>query len=158
MDVKWPKGYVDVYAQIRYLSKLLLNGRVLAIDPSSGASSPIGYAVFDKGVLVDNATISIRGKLPIHKRLPIIYDELSKTFGTPDVLIIEEIHGSISSNQLQYAVGVTIAATRPPEHITLPLNIWKALGKADPTYTKEDANDARMIGQSVIMLATEFSK
>lgn len=157
-EVKWPNGYATFYAQVRSLAPVILNDRMLAIDPSSAGKSPIGYAVYQAGKLTDNGIICLPNKLPIHKRLPIILDELSSTFGIPDILAIEEIHGSISTPQLQWAIGVTIAATRPPEHLIVPLNVWKSVAKVDPTYRKEDSADARMIGNAAVLLANKFSQ
>ena len=126
---------------------------MLAIDPSSLGSSAAGYAVFEAGVMVRSGKIPVASGVT-HMRLPRLYDQIAALLPSPpDVLVIEEVHHSISGIELQYAIGVIIAGVRAPVVLQLPINVWKALAKSDPLYKKADEADAIKIGESLILLA-----
>lgn len=154
-EVKWPAGYVTERHKIALNAQKIREGTVLAIDPSSGGSSLPGYALFHAGILVVSGVIEFpKPKRDIYQRLQYLYDKVNALSPVPpDVLVIEQIHPKMAGKELSWAVGTSIAAARSPITIEVPLNIWKAVAKATPTYVKDDESDARMIGTCVVMLA-----
>ena len=159
-EIIWPKGYTIFYRRIRDLADLLMNGSVLAIDPSSGGTSLPGFAVYEGGELQSSGVITFpKPKRDIYQRLAFLYDKVHAIMPLPpDILIIEEVHKSISGADLQYAIGVTTAAVRAPVTLQLPINVWKALAKTRPGYAKSDTADAELIGEAAILLAKEFAQ
>lgn len=154
-EVIWPKGYVAERHKIALNAKAIREGTLLAIDPSSGGSSLPGYAIFHAGILVVSGVIEFpKKKQDIYQRLQYLYDKVNALSPVPpDVLAIEQIHKAMAGKELVWAAGTSIAAARSPITIEVPLNIWKAVAKATPTYVKDDESDARMIGTCVVMLA-----
>jgi len=156
--VKWPARTFAFYAQVRAASDAILNKTILAIDPSSGGSSQPGYAIFKAGKLVDSGELKLPGNRHIQVRLAVMHDLLRGLLpNPPDILVLEDVSlGKMSHVYLKWAVGATIAAVASPEMIITPINVWKALAKVMPAYTKTNATDAVLIGQSVILLAQEW--
>ena len=136
----------------------LLNGRVLAIDPSagSGASMP-GWAVYEAGILKKSGILPLPSGRPLGIRLRELHEWVqNKTiFWDIDLMVYEEIPpqrygntGNATSHaSLLKAVGVIMAAGSPYVIGILPVS-WKS--KVRPTYTKSDENDAVEIGYVVI--------
>lgn len=154
-EVRWPAGYVAERHKIALNAQKIREGTLLAIDPSSGGTSLPGYAVFHAGILVVSGVIEFpKPKQDIYKRLAFLYDKVSALLPEPpDVLAIEQIHPKMAGKELIWAAGTSIAAARSLITLELPLNIWKAVAKATPSYIKDDESDARMIGMAVVMLA-----
>jgi len=148
----WPRKYEAMYTRINSLSDTILHGVLLAIDPSSGGTSKPGYAIFKAGKLFRAGEIStIPGKAQIGVRLQHVYDEIDKLLPTPpDLLAIEMIRGKIAHEYLMFSVGASMAAGRAPETIEVPTNMWKALAKVTPDYTKANDMDSIMIGKCLI--------
>ena len=153
--ITWPKGPTNerFYRTIKKHAKVVLNGTVLAIDPSSGSDESMpGFAVFKQGELVMSGTIKLP-HIELHGRLYALYDKIQALLGSPpDLLVVEDIAGQIHK-YLHYAVGVSIAAARSPLSLRIGLPVWKAVAKADPKYVKSDVNDAIKMGEAVVLLA-----
>ena len=161
IEVKWAKGYPALLAKIRQNRDVILNGKLLAIDPASFGSSVPGFAIFEGGVLLTSGTLPRPPgtKRDTYLRLQYLYEQSAKLLpGPPDVLLVEEIHKAMAPVQLLWATGVSIAAVRAPVTIEVALNFWKSLAKATPGYVKGDAMDAEMIGASVILWAQQHTK
>ncbi len=157
-DVKWPQGFLPFYKQVQKLTEPILNGTLLAIDPSSGGTSLPGFAVFKAGELLTSGTLELgRKKLSIYDRLQLLYPAIVQlTDGPPSVLAIEMIRGqNFSSHYLHWAIGTTIAASQAPT-IEVVQHAWKALAKVSPGYFKGDQQDAEKIGECLILLAQKF--
>lgn len=158
-DVKWPTGFLPFYKQVRDHRERILNGTVVAVDPSSGGSSLPGFSIYRAGELITSGEIKLsEKKLPIYERLQILHDRVTKlTSEVPDVFGLEMIRGQgFSSQQLIWSVGVTIAAARTPNCIEVPMHAWKAVAKVTPGYFKGDAQDAEMIGLALVLIARKF--
>lgn len=157
--IKWPSGPTTnaIYSKIRANKDLIQNGVVLAIDPSSGGSSPVGWAWAIKGKRESSGILEVSKKLPVARRL----GELIQLFGEgfcdpkPDVLLIEKIRGSRAHAFLLWAVGATIAMFYDSVIIEIPTNIWKAY--AGKGYEKSDEGDAICILESVLLLSQQSS-
>lgn len=155
-DVVWPKGYAAFYSKVAEHKDKILGGTLLAIDPSSGSGKSMpGFAVFEAGILVNCGTIAFpKKKAPVYDRLQHLTEQVAKILPTPpDVLVIEEIHKNIAHLYLLWSVGVSIAAAKSPVTFELPINCWKALAKVSDDYHKTDAEDAVIIGRTLIELA-----
>jgi hypothetical protein len=155
--IKWPAGPASLYASIYYRRNDLLDGVVLAIDPSSGSkTSQPGFAVYYKGAIQSSGTIEIP-HADINIRLQTLYRKIRGLLPvSPDVLLIEQIGGK-AHHMLLEAVGVSIVAADTPTTIRVHNKFWKAYAAAHPDYEKGDAADARMIGDSVLAAAREFA-
>jgi hypothetical protein len=126
----------------------LLTGRVLAIDP--GSISP-GWALFEGGLLKDAGTKDLGKAASIYSRLPRLHSELADWL--PDVLVIEQIRGSMAHEYLKWSVGVAIAAANTSCVIELPIHEWQKFSKNKASYFKDDTQDAIIIGETAIYLA-----
>ncbi len=159
-QIVWPNGYADLIHKLKIHGDKILTGQMIAVDPSSGSrDSQPAVAIFEAGVLVFSAELDIPYKKPVYERLQLLYKKvLELTPNAPDVFAIEEIRGQggFSSHILHWAIGATIAAARTPCVLEVPLNFWKALAKATPSYTKGDVADAEMIGKSIVLRAKEL--
>jgi hypothetical protein len=157
VNVKWPLGPTALYSSIYFRREIITTGTVLAIDPSSGSkTSQPGFAVFREGKLEASGIIEIDHKIDINIRLQILYRKIRNLLPVqPDVFLIEQIGGK-AHHVLLEAVGVSIAAAETPIVLRVHNRFWKAWAAQSPEYSKNDAADARMIGESVIQAAREF--
>lgn len=145
-----------LYKQIEEHAEIILEGKMLAIDPSSGSrESKAGYAYFVKGELVESGTIPVDHYLPIHRRLAVMHDFIALKFPDIDILIIEQIRGRLAHIYLAWAVGVAIEAARSEELIEMNIKVWKSYAEK-LGITKSDENDACSIGLTAIHLAEEI--
>jgi Holliday junction resolvasome RuvABC endonuclease subunit len=153
--INWPKDIGLLELKIKPHADLILTGTVLAVDPSSGSrTSQPGWAFFSEAEYLMGGTLHIDHKNNIYQRLIDLYKGLSTlTDTTPDVMVIEKVHVSMSSSYLQWAIGVSIAAVQQPLTIEVLPHVWKSVAKSDKSYTKTDENDARMMGRTVIEIA-----
>lgn len=139
-------------AQCEKHREAIATGRLLAIDPASGATSDIGYAIFEKGELIESGSISIpRAKTPkrLRELCRVVYHKFKDQF--PDVLVVERIRGSNAHVSLLWAVGTIIAALPCDILLECPVPTWK---KHRPWgYEKSDEQDAKCIGQATLILA-----
>lgn len=137
--------------------KVILTGTVLAIDPSSGAwsqrykeQSHPGWARFHAGVLVASGVVPMDGKKQnIFQRLRALYDALLAE--KPDVLVVEQIRGTMAHQYLKWSVGVIIASVRASYTIEMPIATWRAY--AGKGHKKSDEADAVQIGLTLISIA-----
>ncbi len=138
--------------------KILREGSVLAIDPSS---TSIGYAVFNKGALMESGCKKYSGA--IHKRFFKLYQDIYYLAQNNfcDLLVIERLRPSSTASrkvytkhQLLWSVGVVIAAAGLP-FIEVSPNSWKATQR-DKDLDKTDENDAICIGYTPINLARDI--
>src|SRR5574343_1157995 len=80
-----------LYKEVRRLSPILTEGRVISIDPSCGSSSSMpAYAMYEQGKLVMAEEIPLQVEDTLHHRLRQLAEELDK-LPTADILIYEEI-------------------------------------------------------------------
>lgn len=146
--IKWPNGYEYFYKKVAEAAPVLLDGILVAIDPAS--VSP-GYAVFKAGKLEQSGIVELPKKATIKERLAVLHAAVRAFPAT--VLGIEMIRGSRAHVYLHWSVGVSVAASRAPILLEVPVAVWKAVAKCDTTYTKGDEADAIKIGECLILLA-----
>jgi hypothetical protein len=146
--------------------RLILEGHMLCIDPSSGSrgwkgsgtGSMPGYAVFKKGVLVDSGIIEIPGlSRDVGYRLQDLATILRTEFELPDLLVVEKISGRARVSLVKSA-GAILASVLAPAIIEIAPRSWQAWVPANrwTRATKSDENDAKGIGYALIeMLGDE---
>lgn len=154
MEVNWPSGpSITKFKQvISRKIKDLTEGTVIAIDPGSKST---GYALFEKGIMVESGLIKSASQLPINTRL---YEIVKGSPKVPaDVLIIEDIgKGKMAHVYLKYTVGAILSAYPHSEVIFCPISVWKSYAKAHGITDKNDELDAQCIGKSIIQWAKEM--
>lgn len=137
---------------------LILEGRMLAIDPSSGnKESRAGYALFDKGELLESGTIPVDNKLDTVSRLRQMAnwtEAFVDCYGV-NVVAIEMLRAGVHTS-LRWAVAAFFIATDPCPIIEVPAVIWHRL--AGKEYVKSDEKDAIEIGKTCIWQAEEWKK
>ena len=149
------------YRAIKPVAELLLSGKVLSIDPSTGSkSSQPGFAWFEKGELIESGMIEINHTLSSSTRLFSIAESIRTEFEEPDILLVEGItlvmyKGSKMNMKamasLQKAIGAIIGA-RPFKHvIEIPSSAWRH--HKPENYDKTDEMDAISIGFCAINTA-----
>lgn len=158
-EIKWPQGYVPLRKKIRSNRDVILNGTLLAIDPSSfGKDSVPGFTIYEGGKLLTSGTIQ-RPPGPqrdTYQRIQFLYERVSKLLPIPpDVLVLEEIHKALGPVPLLWAAGVSIAAANAPVTIECPINLWKCVAKATPGYIKGDAMDSECMARAIVLLAQQ---
>lgn len=152
------------YQKIKPLASLILNGKVLCIDPSIGsAASRPGYAWYENGELVESGEIVNRLSDNKSKRLFEIAETIRTDFPVPDVLVVEYIPNnvykrskmnSIGIASLQRAIGAILGA-RPFEHLLeIPTVSWMHYRPDD--YKKTDEWDAIVMGICVVSVARQI--
>lgn len=150
------------YQKVKAVKDLVLQGKLLCIDPSTGSqSSEPGYAWYENGRLVESGVIDVDTTANRNVRLYEIARCIREDFEQPDILVVEYIppvtyKGGIRMNKvslmaLQKAIGAIIGA-RPVEHLLeIPAASWRAW-KPD-NYVKSDEMDAVCLGLCAIGLA-----
>lgn len=130
----------------------ILNGRLMAVDPSSGSRESMpGYAIYEKGTLVESGTIEIPKGVHVSLRLQALCNSLQKEFPIPDVLAVEHIPpriGGVQVVNLQRSIGVIMAALPCPLIAQVAPVSWKS--HCDENYYKSDELDAIYIGKCVV--------
>jgi hypothetical protein len=150
---------------VRRFRNVLLEGRVVAIDPSCGSNSSMpGYAIYNAGILIGSGVIQIPLARELHTKLQWLanYLRTDPKFQGIELLLIEAIpvtrHGrganQLSHSSLIKAVGAIISSINCPYIMYVPIQTWKAYANTVESYSKGDEADARMIGASIIQLAT----
>jgi len=143
---------MTIYQDAKVHEKIIREGTVLAIDPSSGSKRSLpGFAIFKGEELVESGTIPLEVDQPIDVRLRQLKFILEDEFGEMDVLVVEKIRGR-SHTYLRWACGVTIACCDAPLVFEMPTITWKKFVDRD-TYEKSDEQDAIKIGEALIKLA-----
>jgi hypothetical protein len=151
------------YKRIEPIADIILTGKLLCIDPSTGSKSSVpGYAWYEKGKLVESGEILVDIGGDRNTRLSEISRCIREDFDKPDVLVVEYIPpitykgggnqmNNISIMALQKAVGAIIGA-RPVSHfVEIPASSWRKYKPKD--YIKSDVADAECIGLCAIGLA-----
>lgn len=167
-------GVQAVKQKLRGIEPIILEGRLIAIDPSCiSVSSLPGYAIFSEGELVESGVISgISPAAPLEVRLQFLGKYCREEFEEPDVLVVEHIQmgGRINMQSTIRAVGAIIGNFECEHVISVsPLAWQKYIEKRIPLgggtdylkyqeykkNVKSDAKDAEMLGFSVIYMARE---
>lgn len=143
---------------------LILEGRILCIDPSVGsASSMPGYAIYENQKLIDKGTIDIDVKTTkkhVGFRLQELGKSLREEFKTVDVLVIEDIPpfragGTYGANKahvsLLKSVGCIFGSAQFEHLVNIHPRTWQKW--RDENYAKTDDKDAEYIGIAAIGMA-----
>lgn len=149
-----------VYKNIKPIAPILLTGKVLCIDPSTGSHASLpGWAWFEGGEFKESGEIEVNIHANKSRRLFEIARTIREEFPTPDVLVVEYIPpvtfrggmNSIALMGLQRSIGAIMGA-HPFEHLLeVPTAAW---GKYKPEwYKKCDEHDAIVIGICAMAIA-----
>lgn len=156
--------------QIAPIKSLILTGKILIVDPSSGSKeSQPGYAIFQDGKFVDSGTIKIEYRQSLQLRLYSLRETLQRDFveEKPDVLVVENIPPFIAKAgqsfggntksilALHKSVGVTVSCFNCPLVEVAPIS-WRRFIPAE--YKKTDENDSIMMGLTVLKIASGFTE
>lgn len=146
--------------QIKDCGGCIIDGTLLAIDPSTGSESSLpGYAVFQNGQLVESGVITLDLAGNRAQRLYEINRTIREDFSQYkfDAIAVEDIGyfmGKMNARavvSLQRAVGAIIAAYPTECLIEVPSNAWQK--HRFKGYVKGDEQDAICIGLCVINTA-----
>lgn len=127
--------------------QLLLNGRVVVMDPSSGSRESMpGYAVAVGGKLAEAGTIRLPLEAELHVRLQALRKCLTTQFDNPDVLVVENLPPFVngfnkSILSLHKSVGVIIASFDCHALVEVAPSMWHKF-EPENGYHKSDVNDA----------------
>lgn len=145
--------------------KGLLEGVILAIDPSVGSNSSMpGWAVYRAGQLVSSGILEIPPHETIWSRLCRLSNGIRKLYEkySPDVLVYEEIpaqrHGFGNAEahaSLLKAVGAILSVPGPEGYVGIYPTSWKK--QARTSYVKSDEADAIELGWVILELARSIS-
>ena len=146
--------------------KAVLNGTMLAIDPSIGSDSSLpGYALFEQGELVESGVFEVQRGASKHIRLYEITRIIREDFPyVPDVLAVERIvarpfrggsgMNAVSLSSLHKAIGAIMSAAPFTHLVEVATSSWVPYKPDD--YEKTDEFDAITIGLCVIGKAKLF--
>jgi hypothetical protein len=126
----------------------ILSGTVLAIDPSSIS---LGWAWFQQGILIMNGEYKAPANQSANKRLVKLMTELQQWTGA-DVLVVEKMFRY--NAPLIWSVGASVVTVKPEALIEMPIRVWQAY--CSDEYVKSDAEDAKLIGETLIYLAGDL--
>lgn len=157
-----PKTKLEAKVQ-RYLN-LVLGGRMLVIDPSSGSKkSQPGFAWYVAGRLEQSGTINLPASTEKHIKLRLLANYLRGLI-QPDVLVIEDLPPYMSKEKmkwfnksllnLHHAVGAVLSSVQCDALIEISPVSWRKFIPAD--YVKSDENDAIMMGYTALATAHRF--
>lgn len=156
----------QAFIQIEEWQREILEGVIVAIDPSIGSSSSMpGYAIYREGEYITSGIfninhrgVSIADRLrDLHGRVRRLYNEYD-----PDVLVYEDIpvsrHGGSAGSQasLLKALGAILSVPGPAGHVGIYPVSWKS--EARDTYVKGDESDAVEIGYVAIQVARRIQE
>jgi hypothetical protein len=123
--VRWPKGYaLTFYAKVKKHAAKVLEGRMLCVDPATGATSNPGWSLWQAGVLVASGEIAgLRGETP--QRITQLFWRLhdDARFKDVDILVVETLRGSMVAAQLHWSVGVILAAVPAEVVCEIPIPV-----------------------------------
>lgn len=149
----------------KYAAKLR-EGRVLAIDPSSGSvESMPGYALFEAGKLIESGIIKLPRGGELYRRLRSLGQSLRDDFQFEiDVLIVENIPPFMSSTaggfrtksvvNLHKSIGAVLASVEAKAFMEVSPMSWHAmLKKYEVPSVKSDERDAVAIGCCALLAA-----
>jgi hypothetical protein len=155
----------------------IMNGTLLAIDPSCVSSSSVpGYAIYRNGNFVEGGVLNIKYHADLYVRLSRIRTVLQQEFKDVDVVVIEKppivplyskmqavSKGKIwmnmkSINSLTQAIGAFKCSF--PEHIPVidvAAGVWTHTAKVNHfKEIKADDTDAIAIGMAAITILKEI--
>lgn len=149
-----PKGVELMQLQVTQSRERILDGRMVCIDPASGASSGVGYAEYVAGEFVRSGVIQPKRSGTLVQRLHEIQAQVQALgLGGADICIVERLRGRKVHNSLHWATGVLVTAVAKDKHIEVFIACWKAVAESDAAYAKGDEADARAMGTAIIRLA-----
>lgn len=144
----------------------ILEGRILAFDPSSSsASSSPGYSLWEKGILLESGTLELPHGIPLHERLYNLREDIVKEFETPDLLMVERIAPMFAGSAGKFAgqpasvialhrsIGVIMSSFKTKILEISPVQ-WRR--NVEDDYPKSDSNDATMIGFCAVKEASRL--
>lgn len=141
----------------------LLTGKVLAIDPSSGAynrktgeKTQGGWALFDNGMLLTSGVYNVDGVTKNERLVSLQKVFLEEFKGDIDVMVLEDIWGYIASQALVQACGVIIGSVGTSSVIELNVSTWKAVATRLGGWVKGDENDAIYLGVAAMCIAQGY--
>ena len=152
-------------------SKYILEGKFLAIDPSSGKTGNAGWALFEKGKLHSSGILDIYSDSSRERRLKSILECMQKEFEPVDLLVLENIEGRMAPKILIQACGVIIAGTPSDRYFEMNIITWQSIAmklggwkktnkngvvRGDPKGNEGDEYDAQYIGFASIALALGY--
>jgi hypothetical protein len=152
--IKQSKGAMDA----------ILHGRVVAVDPASGAASNPGYCIMEGGVIQEYGILKVPRANTINLRLKAIHETIRDELPEADILVIEDIPLFFlkkfphSCKPLLFSCGVIMAAKPWPFVLPIQPLVWYALvDKIIPgkraAYDKKDEHDALMLAVTAYNLA-----
>lgn len=157
--IKQSKGATDA----------ILYGRVIAIDPASGAASNPGYCIMEGGVVQEYGILRVPRAKTINLRLKAIHETIRDELPEADILIIEDIPLFFlksfphSCKPLLFSCGVIMAAKPWPFVLPIQPSVWysivdKIIPGKRANYNKKDEHDALLLAVTAYVLAANTPK
>jgi hypothetical protein len=136
--------------------ELILNGKLLALDPSCISTSSLpGWAEFEGGVLKDAGVIDgVPPTAALHLRLKHIHDIITQEFDA-DVCVMEAITsgGKKNMDSTLKAVGSMIGAVNTDIIIQISPLAWQSWCRQNNyDWVKDDHKDAEALGRCLLGL------
>jgi hypothetical protein len=146
----------NIYDQIKGHKKEILEGTMLAIDPSSASSrSDPAWALFHKGKLISSGIIPVDKKQLIYEKLREQFDWIYGMFGEGlDVIAVEKIRKGHA--YLRWSSCIAFLACRAPLVLELSPITWH--NWVGDSYDKTDIHDAETIGLCIVNLAKKLKE
>lgn len=141
----------------RHCKSLILEGTVLVIDPSTGATGDAGWAEFKDSVLMSWGII----QLPKHKnpyyRFKAIAEILLESFdGEYDALVLELLKGRYAKLSLKQSCAVFAACTKWQDIVMITPKMWQAVADRLGGHIKRDDIDAVYMGYTAVAFAEGY--
>lgn len=147
----------------------ILHGRVIAIDPASGAASNPGYCIMEGGVVQEYGVLRVPRAKTINLRLKAIHETIRDELPEADILIIEDIPAFFLTRQpntckpLLFSCGVIMAAKPWPFVLPIQPSVWysvvdKIIPGKRANYNKKDEHDALLLAVTAYVLAANTPK
>lgn len=128
----------------------ILGGYLLAIDP---ASVSLGFALYDKGVLVKSGTLKTKGDIATRLTdLCLLLREEIRHYDI-SVLAVEFLRTGVGHHFLVWSVGAVVSEVAADHVVEVHTQSWKKL--VSSSYQKSDENDAIQIGRFAVEIAKE---
>lgn len=155
----------------RELKDGILNGRMLAIDPTSGtmdrstgSPSVAGWALFESQQLISSGIIEIPQNSRKEDRFRDLLGILQGDFGDVyDVLALEDIplarrRGNFNTSQTLIQVCGVYIAGLSGDLVEINCHTWQAVARRIGGWTKGDESDAQYIGLAAIAFAAGYDQ
>lgn len=147
----------------------LLHGRVIAVDPASGAASNPGYCIMQGGIIQEYGILKVPTAKTINLRLKAIHETIRDELPEADLLVIEDIPLFFlqkfphSCKPLLFSCGVIMAAKPWPFVLPIPPSVWysivdKIIPGKRANYNKTDEHDALLLAVTAYVLAANPPK